>query len=182
MRFLIDANMPRSAAELLKRYNHEAVDVRDIGMGAAADSDIAIYAQQNGLAAVTRGFDFADIRNYPPSQYAGLLVLALPEDAVATFVVRVLESFLANKELIEALPGHLAIVEPARVRLRPPEDRIRDRSKMDEMGSSSSQPTSKSDSAKALDRDMSIIFRSLGYLTRPRLILAAMAVEPLLHA
>jgi hypothetical protein len=45
---------------------------------------------------------------------------ALPEDAVATFVVRVPESFLANIELIEALPGHLAIVEPARVRLRPP--------------------------------------------------------------
>jgi predicted nuclease of predicted toxin-antitoxin system len=120
MRFLIDANMPRSAAELLERYDHEAVDVRDIGMGGAADAAIAVYAQQNRLALVTRDFDFADIRNYPPSQYPGLLVLALPEDAVATFVVRVLESFLANKELIEALPGRLAIVEPARVRLRPP--------------------------------------------------------------
>jgi predicted nuclease of predicted toxin-antitoxin system len=88
-------------------------------MGGAADSDIAIYAQRNGQAIVTRDFDFADIRNYPPSQYAGLLVLALPEDAVATSVVQVLESFLANKELIEALPGRLAILEPARVRLRP---------------------------------------------------------------
>jgi hypothetical protein len=39
---------------------------------------------------------------------------------VATFVVQVLESFLANKELIEALRSCLAIVEPARVRLRPP--------------------------------------------------------------
>ena len=120
MRFLIDANMPRSAVELLKRYDHEAVDVRDIGMGGAADADIAVYAQQNGLAILTRDFDFADIRNYPPFQYSGLLVLALPEDAVATFVVRVLESLLANKELMEALPGRLAIVEPARVRLRPP--------------------------------------------------------------
>ena len=120
MRFLVDANMPRSAVELLERYNHEAVDVCDIGMGAAADSEIAIYARQNGLAIVTRDFDFADVRNYPPSQYAGLLVLALPEDAVASSVARVLESFLANKELIEALSGRLAIVEPARVRLRPP--------------------------------------------------------------
>ena len=42
-------NMPRFTAELLKRYNHEAVDVRDIGMGGAADSDIAAYAQQNRL-------------------------------------------------------------------------------------------------------------------------------------
>ena len=71
MRFLIDANMPRSTAELLKRYNHEAVDVRDIGMGSAADSDIAAYAQQNRLVLVTRDFDFADIRNYPPGDMPG---------------------------------------------------------------------------------------------------------------
>jgi predicted nuclease of predicted toxin-antitoxin system len=55
-------------------------------MGGAADSRIAAYAQQNRLVLVTRDFDFADIRNYPPRQYAGLLVLELSEDAVATFV------------------------------------------------------------------------------------------------
>jgi predicted nuclease of predicted toxin-antitoxin system len=120
MRFLIDANMPRSTAELLKRYGHEATDVRDIGMGGAADSEIATYAQGNRLALVTRDFDFADVRNYPPAQYAGILVLELPEDAVATFVLRVLESFVANNELVQALPGRLAIVQPTRVRLRPP--------------------------------------------------------------
>ena len=120
MRFLIDANMPRFTAELLKRYNHEAVDVRDIGMGGAADSDIAAYAQQNRLVLVTRDFDFANIRNYPPPQYAGLLVLELPDDATATFVLRVIESFVSQKELVEALSGRLAILEPARVRLRPP--------------------------------------------------------------
>ena len=54
MRFLIDANMPRSAAELLKHYNHEAADVRDIGMGAALDSDIAIYAQQMDSRSLNR--------------------------------------------------------------------------------------------------------------------------------
>ena len=93
MRFLIDANMPRSTAELLKRYDYEAVDVRDIGMGAADDSDIAAYAQQNRLALVTRDFDFADLRNYPPAQYAGLLVLELPDDAVVASMLRVLKSF-----------------------------------------------------------------------------------------
>ncbi len=120
MRFLIDANMPRLTAELLKRYNHEAVDVRDIEMGGAADSDIAAYAQQNTLVLVTRDFDFANIRNYPPAQYPGLLVLELPDDAMATFVLRVIGSFVSQKELVEALSGRLAILEPARVRLRPP--------------------------------------------------------------
>jgi hypothetical protein len=76
MRFLIDANMPRSTAESLRRCDHEAVDVRDIGMGGAADSDIAPYAEQNRLALVTRDLDFADIRNYPPAQYASRLAYA----------------------------------------------------------------------------------------------------------
>ena len=120
MRFLIDANMPRSVAELLKRYDHEAVDVRDIGMGGATDSEIAAYAQMNSLVLVTRDFDFADIRNYPPGRYAGLLVLALPKDAVARFVLQVMEWFVSQKKLVEALPGRIAILEPARVRVRPP--------------------------------------------------------------
>ncbi|MGA8659739.1 MAG: DUF5615 family PIN-like protein [Chthoniobacterales bacterium] len=57
-----------SCWSVAKRYDHEAVDVRDSGMGGAADSDIAAYAQQNRLALVTRDFDFADIRKYPPAQ------------------------------------------------------------------------------------------------------------------
>jgi predicted nuclease of predicted toxin-antitoxin system len=57
MRFLIDANMPRSTAELLRRCGHEALDVREIGMGGAADNQIAAYAQQNRLVLVTRDFD-----------------------------------------------------------------------------------------------------------------------------
>ncbi len=112
--------MPRSTAGLLERYGHEAVDVREIGMGGAPDSEIAAYAEGNRLALVTRDFDFADVRNYPPAQYAGILVLELPDDAVATFILRVIESFVAKKELVQALPGRLAVVQPTRVRLRPP--------------------------------------------------------------
>lgn len=39
---------------------------------------------------------------------------------MATFALRVIESFDSQKELVEALSGRLAIPEPARVRLRPP--------------------------------------------------------------
>ena len=85
MQFLIDANMPRSVAELLKRYDHEAVDVRDIGMGGATDSEIAAYAQRNSLVLVTRDFDFADIRNYPPGRYAGLKSPAYAEYGITQY-------------------------------------------------------------------------------------------------
>jgi predicted nuclease of predicted toxin-antitoxin system len=118
MRFLIDANLPRSTGPMLLRYGHEAIHVRDVGLG-PDDAEIARHAQENGLALVTRDFDFSDIRNYPPQAYAGLVVLKLPDDAVASVVVSTFEAFLSQRELLERLPGRLAIVEGWRVRFRP---------------------------------------------------------------
>ena len=64
--------------------------------------------------------DFADVRRYPPDQYAGIVVLRLPDTAVALEIVRVLERFLMEPEFLDPLPGRLAIVEVDRVRFRPP--------------------------------------------------------------
>jgi predicted nuclease of predicted toxin-antitoxin system len=119
MRFLLDANMPRSAAGAVQRLGHEAVDVRDVGLGGADDAQIAAYAKEHKLALVTRDFDFSDIRNYPPADYAGIIVLELPDDAIAATVVKVLESLLSQPELLAHVPGRLAIVESWRVRFRP---------------------------------------------------------------
>ena len=120
MRFLLDANMPRSAVGAVQRLGHEAVDVREIGLGGAEDKHIAAYVQQHDLVLITRDFDFSDIRNYPPAEFAGIIVLELPDDAVAATVVKIMESFLSQPQLLSQLAGRLAIVELWRVRLRPP--------------------------------------------------------------
>lgn len=119
MRFLIDANLPRSTARLLVQFGHEALDVRDILPGGASDAEVARFARAHGLVLLTRDFDFADLRNYPPADYGGLVVFDLPDDAVASVVLKALESLLAQAELVNRLPGRLAIVELGRVRLRP---------------------------------------------------------------
>lgn len=119
MRFLVDANLPRSTAALLKNFGHTADHVRDLGLGDAPDAKIAAFAKTSGACLITRDLDFADIRNYPPDQYDGMLVLRLPEDAIATEIVEALEKFLKNSNLITKLPHHLVILEPSRVRFRP---------------------------------------------------------------
>ncbi len=119
MRFLVDANMPLSVAPRIRAFGHEATDVREIGIGAADDSVIARHARENGLSIVTRDKDFGDIRNYPPADYAGIVVLDLPDDMVAADVLRVMEAFVSRPEWLERLPGRLAVVEPWRVRFRP---------------------------------------------------------------
>ncbi|MGA2799120.1 MAG: DUF5615 family PIN-like protein [Thermoguttaceae bacterium] len=119
MEFLVDADLPRPTAEVIRLNGHQARDVRDVGLGRSADEDIAVYAKANGLCLITGDFDFADIRDYPPEDYAGIVVLGLPEKANRDFILRLIIAFLKHPEIISKLPGHLAIVEPGRIRLRP---------------------------------------------------------------
>jgi predicted nuclease of predicted toxin-antitoxin system len=120
MRFLVDADMPRRVARDLLALGHDAVDVRDIGLGSARDHDIAVHARANGRCLVTGDFDFADIRNYPPNEYVGILVVSPLPNATAAVIAHMVRTFVADHELLGRLPGRLAIVEPGRVRLRPP--------------------------------------------------------------
>ena len=98
MRFLIDADLPRATGEALRRAGHDAFDVRDIGLGDAKDHEIAVYAQAHKLCLLTGDFDFADIRNYPPHSYAGIVVLTIPRNATVTFILHLVElAYSSNK-------------------------------------------------------------------------------------
>ncbi len=119
MRFLIDADLPRSAKPLLEKLGHEAIDVRDVGLRSAKDQVIARYAQEHHACLLTGDFGFADIRNYPPESYDGIVVLGLPRDATAIFILGLIEEMLRQSEVVVRLPRRLAIVEASRIRLRP---------------------------------------------------------------
>jgi len=88
MRFLIDADLPRRTAGLIKSYGHESVDVRDMGLGGASDEQVAAYARAHQMCLLTGDFGFADIRNYPPEQFGGLVVLEIPKNATADRILR----------------------------------------------------------------------------------------------
>jgi predicted nuclease of predicted toxin-antitoxin system len=118
--FLIDADLPRSLKPLIERYGHNATDVRDIGLGSAKDSPVAECARSHHLCLMTGDFGFADIRNYVPSTYAGIVVFELPRNATASFIAKLVESLLQQTEVVQKIPGRLAIVAAGRVRLRPP--------------------------------------------------------------
>jgi predicted nuclease of predicted toxin-antitoxin system len=73
MRFLVDANKPRSTLALLVSLGHCGEHARDLGLGSAPDSKIAAHARSSGAAIITRNVDFADIRNYPPHTFQGIV-------------------------------------------------------------------------------------------------------------
>jgi predicted nuclease of predicted toxin-antitoxin system len=88
-------------------------------MQAAGDPEIAAYAKQNGLALLSEDWGFADIRTYPPQDYPGIVVFEA-DNAGIDEKVATLRNLLDRPEIVQALPGRLAIVTATRVRLRPP--------------------------------------------------------------
>jgi predicted nuclease of predicted toxin-antitoxin system len=120
LRFLLDANLPRMAVDAVRQAGHEVEFARDIGLGNAADEAIAARARDTGAVLVTRDLDFADVRQYPPEHYEGIVVLRLADDAVASEIAAAVRRFVSAGDFLCELRGRLAIVEGDRVRFRPP--------------------------------------------------------------
>lgn len=60
MKLIVDAQLPPSLAEALRRVGCDAVAVRDIGLREARDVAIWDYALQNNAAILTKDEDFAE--------------------------------------------------------------------------------------------------------------------------
>lgn len=118
MRFLVDEDLPLSICDSLRQFGHEACDIRNLGMRGAKDWQVADYARKHELCLLTGDLDFANIRNYPPQDYAGLVVLKVPKTVSPAYIRQLLESFLQRKDLVGRMNGKLAIVGPAQVRIR----------------------------------------------------------------
>lgn len=117
LRFLIDEDLPRSLENVFKQYGYEAVHVLSAGLRGKSDAEIAEFARQNGLCLITGDLGFANIRDYPPAEYPGFVVLRIPSVAGSNWIRRVVEEWLLSGYAEQA--AHcLTIVEPGRVRLR----------------------------------------------------------------
>lgn len=116
MRFKLDENLPADAAGLLRQSGHDAVTVLDQAMGGASDPTVAVACRTEGRTLITLDTDFADIRAYPPSEHAGIVVLRLRRQDKPS----VLDVLRRTLPLVETEPvrGRLWIVDEERVRVR----------------------------------------------------------------
>jgi hypothetical protein len=118
--FLVDASLPRATGDLIRAHGHQATDVRDIGMGTARDQDIAEHARINQLAIISIDRDFGNVVQYPPADYHGLVVIRPPDGATIARILSLAERFLTDGKVVANLTGRLVVVEPGRIRCRPP--------------------------------------------------------------
>ena len=116
MRFKIDENLHPDAAEFLRRQGHDALTVWDESLRGMSDEYLARTCRSERRALLTFDLGFADIRAYPPEEYAGLIVLRLGYQSrvhAMNLLPRVLQ-LLKTEPLI----GKLWIIEENSVRVR----------------------------------------------------------------
>jgi len=115
--FLVDENMPLSAAVTIRELGHQARHVREIGLRGARDEALFARAQKEGWIIITRDLGFGNLLEYPVGTYAGIVVLRVPSTFTARQINSLVSTFISGIEP-EILKHALAVVEPGRYRIR----------------------------------------------------------------
>ena len=116
MRFKFDENLPSDFGALLRRDGHDAHSVLDENLRGAADPSIAKVCQDEQRILITLDLDFAHIKNYPPQDYHGIIVLRLARQDRET-VLAIIPRILTLLQT-EPIAQRLWIVDDNRTRIR----------------------------------------------------------------
>ena len=116
MRFKVDENLQEDIAIALRSKGHDASTVHDQKMRGESDSRLGEVCRAEGRAIVSLDLDLANVRDYPPRDYPGLIVLRLTDQS-RPYVLRIFNAVLDLLDC-EELTGCLWIVEEHRVRIR----------------------------------------------------------------
>ena len=77
MKLKLDENVHTDVAPALRALGHDVLTVHDQKLAGHPDADVARTVQEEQRVLVTFDLDFADIRRYPPTWFAGIVVLRL---------------------------------------------------------------------------------------------------------
>ena len=116
MLFKTDENLPVEIAELLANAGHDAKTVNEQQLQGTQDPALINICSNENRVLVTLDMDFSDIRDYPPSELSGIIVLRVGRQSKRHLI----ETFKRILPLIDSEPlkQHLWIVEETRVRIR----------------------------------------------------------------
>jgi predicted nuclease of predicted toxin-antitoxin system len=115
MRFKLDENADPRWRIPLEEAGHSVSTVADEDLRGSPDSVIAQTCKSLGLCLITADLGFAQILEYPPDRYPGIIVLRHPSPTLAGMTQLIRQITTAVKT--RSPEGHLWIVEPERIRI-----------------------------------------------------------------
>ena len=116
MKFKADENIPVEVVGDLRSEGHSAETVQEEGLAGASDTVILDNVREEHCVFLTMDKGVADVRTYPPEQYAGI-VLFRPDRAGRGAVLMFIRQNLPALFSAE-LGGHLFVVTPRGIRVR----------------------------------------------------------------
>lgn len=116
--FKLDENLSPGLRALFEQAGLMVATVADQGLQGASDGRVSEACRSEGRCLVTADQDFAQILRYPPSNYAGIVVLSHPRPTLARLETLVRQVIVALQR--ETVEGRLWIVEPGRIRINEP--------------------------------------------------------------
>jgi predicted nuclease of predicted toxin-antitoxin system len=118
VRLKLDENLSSYLKPALSSLQHDVSTAADQKLLSQPDTAIAAAANGEGRTLLTLDLEFADLRKYPPGSHPGI-ILFRPRSFGPLAVNRFVEEFVRGTNL-ELFAGCVAVVEPARVRVRRP--------------------------------------------------------------
>ena len=117
IKFVIDEDMPRSTAKVLKEKGYEVLDVRDCGLKGKSDDEVFKFAQNQKAVILTGDLGFGNILHFPVGSHSGIVV-AHYDNEISTSELnnQIMNAFDTLTE--EDFKGNLIILEPGKIRIR----------------------------------------------------------------
>lgn len=116
-KFLVDEDMPRSTARILREAGYDAIDVRDCGLRGKSDDEVFAYAQQKGAVIVTGDMGFSNIVHFPVGSHAGIVVAHYPNEMSPAEINKQIKASFGGLEEAD-FSGNLIVLDPGRMRIR----------------------------------------------------------------
>lgn len=117
LKFVIDEDMPRSTAKVLKAKGYEALDVRDCGLRGKSDDEIFKFAQKEKAVILTGDLGFGNLLHFPVGSHSGIVIAHFPNEvSTSELNNQIIKAFEPLSEI--DFKGNLIIIEPGKVRIR----------------------------------------------------------------
>jgi len=114
---IVDEDLPRVIDEMLEDLGWEVKDVRDIELRGKGDEEIIDFARKSKAVLFSADWGFANILDFPPQNYYGIMILSFPNEVTTSFIAKETKKAL-QKLPFENLRGYLIIIEPGKIRVR----------------------------------------------------------------
>jgi predicted nuclease of predicted toxin-antitoxin system len=117
IKFLIDEDIPRTTAKVLRDRGYEVVDVRDCGLRGEVDAEVFKFAQKENAVLLTGDLGFGNLLRFPVGKHSGVVIAHFPNEiSTSELNNQIIKAFdtLTEKDFDRTL----IILEPGKIRTR----------------------------------------------------------------